>query len=143
MKKTWLQKLHTANNLPRVEKIKPRQFKRWGKGTIAIPAPIEIDALMRKVRRGRTTTINELRTAIAKKHKATIGCPITTGIFAWISAYAAEEAKTGTPWWRTLKNGGKLNPKYPGGVKRQRRLLEREGRVVYQKGSQFFVKGVE
>jgi len=53
--------------------------------------------------------------------KATIGCPITCGIFARIAAGAADEnAKEGkqniTPYWRTLKAGGVINEKYPGGV---------------------------
>jgi hypothetical protein len=67
------------------------------------------------------TTVNDIRNAVARKHGADIGCPITTGIFAWIAAYAAEElAAAGrrriTPYWRTLKSDGEINPKYPGGV---------------------------
>ena len=67
-----------------------------------------------------------MRKALAKKHGATIACPITTGIFAWIAAHAADEAESAgarriTPYWRTLKTGGELNPKYPGGVKKLRR----------------------
>ena len=74
---------------------------------------------MRKVPKGKLTTINEIRSALARKHRVDVGCPITTGIFAWIAANAAEEAaadgaKRVTPYWRTLKTGGELNPKYPG-----------------------------
>ena len=65
---------------------------RWGEGTVAIPAPMDIDAVMRRVPRGQVITINEIRRAVARQHGATIGCPITTGIFAWIAAHAAEEA---------------------------------------------------
>ena len=94
---------------------------RWGRGTVVIPAPFEVDALMKRVPRGKLTTINEIRAALARKHRATIGCPITTGIFAWIAANAAAEAaaagqKAITPYWRTLKAGGQLNEKYPGGL---------------------------
>jgi hypothetical protein len=69
---------------------------------------------------------------------ATIGCPITTGIFAWITAHAAmEEATEGgeeiTPYWRTLKTGGALNPKYPGGIEGQRARLRSEGHTIIQK----------
>jgi hypothetical protein len=47
-----------------------------------------------------------------------MGCPITTGIFAWVAANAAEEQKQKgekdiTPYWRTLKNDGVINEKYP------------------------------
>jgi len=75
-----------------------------------IPAPMEVDEIMRQVPEGKLITINEIRSILAKKHNATIGCPITTGIFAWIAANAAEEArmegkKSITPYWRTLKTG--------------------------------------
>ncbi|MFQ6079623.1 MAG: hypothetical protein ACE5NJ_10890, partial [Thermodesulfobacteriota bacterium] len=77
-----------------------------------------------------------------------IGCPITTGIFAWIAAHAAmEEAVEGkeeiTPYWRTLKAGGELNPKYPGGIKGQRARLQLEGHRVVQKGKKYIVVDYE
>ncbi len=98
--------------------------KKWCTGTLVIPAPIQVDELMKKVLRGRLITINEIRLALAAKHHATIGCPLTTGIFAWISANAAGELKQQgatdiTPYWRTLKTGGLLNEKYPGGLEAQ------------------------
>ena len=87
---SWSQKLHDSKGLPKVEKITDKMSKRWGTGTVVIPAPIEVDELMRKVTSGKLTTINEIRAALAKKHVASIGCPITTGIFAWVAAHAAE-----------------------------------------------------
>jgi alkylated DNA nucleotide flippase Atl1 len=48
---------------------------------------------------------------------------------------AAEEGEQGTaPYWRTLKSGGILNEKYPGGVKEQKRRLEEEGHKVVLQG---------
>ena len=99
---------------------------------MVVPAPIEVDELMRKVPKGKVTTINQLREQLARKHGVSIACPITTGIFAWIAAHAAAEAqaegkKRFTPWWRTLKTGGELNPKYPGGIRVQAALLRAEG----------------
>lgn len=143
-KKTWCQKLNEDKGLPKVELIDQKLSKRWGTGTVVIPAPIEVDQMMRKVSKGKLTTINEIRSALARKHNATIGCPITTGIFAWISANASEEQKRNgqknlTPYWRTLKTGGFLNEKYPGGVEAQRKLLEQEGHLVVQKGKKYFV----
>ena len=138
-KKSWVEKLNDNKGLPKVVVITDEMSKRWGTGSVAIPAPLEVDGLMRRVPKGKLTTINEIREAVAKKHKATIGCPITTGIFAWVSANAAEELKqTGktdiTPYWRTLKVGGILNPKYPGGAEGQNKLLEKEGHKIIQKG---------
>jgi hypothetical protein len=144
-RKTWREKLQDSKDLPKVEIIPDRMNARWGKGTLVIPAPKEVDELMRRVPKGKLTTINELRAALAAKHRATIACPITTGIFAWISAHAAEELSASkpkariTPYWRTLKTGGLLNEKYPGGVAQQRRLLEAEGHSIRSKGKHYQV----
>ncbi len=147
-RKTWQEKLADSKDLPRVEKITAKMRQSWGQGTFVIPAPMEVDAIMRKVRKGRLITINEIRALLAKKHGATIGCPITTGIFAWIAAHAAEEAadagkKRITPYWRTLKSGGELNPKYPGGIDHLRARLEGEGHTVEPKGKRFLVRDYE
>lgn len=142
-KKSWTEKLEDSKDLPRVEKITPRMSKRWGAGTIVIPAPLEVDEMMRRVPMGRVTTINEIRIVIAKKNKATICCPITTGIFARIAADAAEEQKEKrtdiTPYWRTLRADGEINEKYPGGVEGQRKLLEKEGHRIVEKGKKYVV----
>jgi hypothetical protein len=92
-KKTWCEKLNDSKGLPKVEKITDNMSKRWGTGTVVIPAPTEVDEIMRKIPEGKLSTINEIRAALATKHKATIGCPITTGIFAWVVAHATEEQK--------------------------------------------------
>jgi alkylated DNA nucleotide flippase Atl1 len=147
-KPTWSEKLNDSKGLPKVEKITDKMSKRWGSGTVVIPAPIEVDELMRKVPAGKLVTINEIRAALARKHKATIGCPMTTGIFAWIAAHAAEERgqsgdKDVTPYWRTLKTGGVLNEKYPGGAEAQKLRLEREGHAVVKKGKKYAVLNYE
>jgi len=147
-RKTWSEKLRDSKGLPRVEKITDKMSKRWGEGTVVIPAPMEVDEMMRKVPEGKVITVNEIRDALAKKHGATIGCPLTTGIFAWVAANAAEEErKKGkkhiTPYWRILKMGGVINPKYPGGVEAQKELLEKEGHKVIQKGKKYVVVGYE
>jgi len=138
-RKSWVEKLHDSKGLPKVEKITEKMSKRWGTGTVVIPAPLEVDALMKKVPEGKLVTVNGLREALAKKHKASIDCPMTMGIFAWVAANAAEEQRQSgvediTPYWRTLKAGGVLNPKYPGGVEGLKKLLEAEGHKIVQKG---------
>jgi len=147
-KKSWSEKLEDSKDLPRVEKIEGKLIKRWGTGTVVIPAPMEVNELMKRVPEGKITTINEIRAALAKRHGATIGCPITTGIFAWIAANAAEEERQKgeqeiTPYWRTLKTGGAINEKYPGGVEAQRELLEKEGHKVIQKNKKYIVANYE
>jgi hypothetical protein len=144
-KKSWQEKLAVNKGFPKVCAIDSTKSKRWGTGTFVIPAPLEVDELMRRVPEGKLTTIDELRQVLARRHGATIACPITTGIFAWISAHAAAEAeangqKNANPYWRTLKSKGELNPKYPGGIAGLKRKLSAEGHRVIRKGKRFFVK---
>jgi alkylated DNA nucleotide flippase Atl1 len=147
-KKTWIEKLHEEKKgLPKVVRIKGRQEKIRGKGTMAIATPWIVDEIMRSVPKGKVITINRIRERIAKKFKATIGCPITTGIFSWIAAYAAEEMRSQgkkriTPWWRTLKGTGFLNEKYPGGAENQKKLLIKEGHKIRQAGKRFYVEDI-
>jgi len=147
-KKSWGEKLADNKGFPKVCKIDATKSKRWGTGTFVIPAPMEVDSLMRRVPKGKLTTIDELRKVLARKHHATMACPITTGIFAWIAAHAAAEAaakgkKRITPFWRTLKSKGELNPKYPGGIAALTRHLSSEGHRVVQKGKRVFVENFE
>jgi hypothetical protein len=132
-KKTWREKLAESKDPPK---------------TMVIPSPAEVDDVMRRVPEGRLVTISGIRACLAKKHRTDIACPMTTGIFAWIAAHAAEEAraegeKNVTPYWRTLKTGGELNPKYPGGIPALRRLLVAEGHRVIRRGSKFIVADFE
>jgi alkylated DNA nucleotide flippase Atl1 len=144
-KPSWQEKLHDSKGGPKVSVINEKLSKSWGKGTVVIPAPMEVDGYMRQVPKGKLITINDIRQALAIKHGTTIGCPITTGIFAWIAANAADEQKQQgtneiTPYWRTLKTGGIINEKYPGGAEAQKVLLEQEGHVVIKKGKNYVVK---
>ena len=134
-RKTWQEKLADDKDFPRVVEITDKMSKRWGTGTVVIPAPREVDEIMGKVPRGKLITINQIREIVAQKHGASIGCPITTGIFVGIAARAAEEAaaegkKDITPYWRTLKTSGLLNEKYPGGVDAQAAHLREEGHTI-------------
>src|SRR5438552_9094887 len=145
-KKSWREKLADSKDFPRV--CDASKSKRGGSGTFVIPAPREVDTLMKKVRRGKLTTIDTIRKALAKTHGTTTACPITTGIFAWIAANAAEQdeqdgRKRITPYWRTLKTGGELNPKYPGGIKNLRARLAAEGHRVIKKGKRYVVADYE
>ena len=135
LKKSWREKLADDKDFPRVVEITGKMSTRWGTGTVVIPAPREVDEIMRSVPRGKLITINQIRAKLAKRHGATIGCPITTGIFTNIAARAAEEAtaegkKDITPYWRTLKASGVLNEKYPGGVEAQAARLKEEGHAI-------------
>ena len=143
-RKSWREKVADSKGLPKIGKVMGKMTRRWGTGTMVIPAPREVDQVMRTVPMGKLITINEIRAVLASKHNVNLSCPITTGIFAWIAAHAAEEAaaageKNITPYWRTLKTGGELNANYPGGVSALTKRLRAEGHKVAQKGRRYFV----
>lgn len=146
--KTSRENLADAKDMPRVAPLTGGMEERYGPGTILIPSPEEVDELMRQVPRGKLVTINQLREHLAERHGADVACPIATGIHARIAAGAAGEwleegRKRGTPFWRTLKSGGELNEKYPGGAHGQRGRLEAEGHAVVPRGKRRFVEDFE
>jgi hypothetical protein len=147
-RKSWREKLADSKGLPKVAEVSGKMSRRWGTGKMVIPAPLEVDALMKKVPKGRVVTVNSLRAALATRHKADFACPLTTGIFTWIAAHAAAEAeadgaKRVTPYWRTLKNGGELNAKFPGGVEAVAKRLRAEGHKIVKQGKRLLVAGYE
>jgi len=70
---SWQQKLADDKGLPKVVEINENMSKRWGTGTVCIPAPSEVDEIMRQVPSGKLITINQIRDMVAKRHGATIG----------------------------------------------------------------------
>ena len=147
-KKSWREKLADDKDLPKIGTASGKHSQHWGVGRFVIPAPREVDALMKQVPKGRLVTINELRAALAAKHQVDFACPLTTGIFSWIAAHAAAEAeaegkKRVTPFWRTLKTGGEINPKYPGGAEGVAKRLRAEGHKTIAKGKRLLVADYE
>jgi hypothetical protein len=127
----WREKLERVQE-PKIVQIPRRMQARFGSGTMVIPRPLDVDALIRKVPKGKLITVMQLRQELAKRCKADVACPLTTGIFVRIAAEAAEESRRSgkklvTPYWRVLSQEGRLNPKFPGGVASQKRKLLAEG----------------
>jgi hypothetical protein len=79
VKLSWQEKLVRQDKLardrgfPKVVEITGKMSTRWGTGTCAIPAPREVDEIMRTVPKGKLITINQIREVIAKRHGATFG----------------------------------------------------------------------
>jgi len=97
-----------------------------------IPCGTEVEALVRKVRKGEPVTSDLLRERLAADHGADLACPLVTGIMLRIVAETAEEdlrmgKRRVAPYWRVLKPNGSLNPKFPGGIDRQAARLAEEG----------------
>jgi hypothetical protein len=150
-KKNWTEKLNDSKDLPKTITIDAKSNKiNWPNGTYFLPSPIEVDQLMKKVPKGKLTTTDYIRSTLASKHHTDYACPLVTGMFAWIASHAAQEQadagkKRITPYWRTLKAGGTLNEKFPGGVQNLKKLLRAEGHQVIRKGKSkhFMVKDYE
>ena len=109
--------------------------------------PLAYDRIMKTIPYGKVVTVGEIRAYLARTNGADFTDPITAGIFVSIAAWASFQ-RTGneTPYWRTLKAGGELNPKYPGGIEAQKEKLEAEGHTIIQKGRKnirFYVKDYE
>ena len=129
----WRTKLEKPNvELPKIVRVPRMWRKRFGKGKMVIAHPLDVDALIRKAKRGRLVTQTQLRERLAKKYKVDHACPLTTGIFVRIAAEAAEEDRRAgkariTPYWRVVRDDGSLNEKFPGGPPAQARRLRAEG----------------
>ncbi len=132
-KKSWKEKLEfSAEGYPKVVDIPDNWAKTMGHGKMIILTPKIIDEYIKTIPKGKLITINLIREKFAIEYNVETTCPLTTGIFTWIAAGAAEEDRTAgkkqiTPYWRVLKEGGKLNPKFPFGVDHQAKLLAAEG----------------
>lgn len=100
--------------------------------------------LLQVIPYGKVITLGEIREYFAKLNEADFTEPITAGIFVSIAAWASyQRSENLTPYWRTLKANGELNPKYPGGVEAQKEELEAEGHTIIKKGRtniRYFVK---
>lgn len=96
---------------------------------------MDYDRVMRLVPFGKLLTVGAIREYFARQSGADFTEPITAGIFVSIAAWASfQRTDRRTPYWRTLKAGGELNAKFPGGIEAQKELLEKEGHTVIQKG---------
>jgi hypothetical protein len=125
-KKTAKEKLENVKGLPKIVDTP--------KGVMVVPRPLDVDAIIRKAKRGMLVTTDQIRGELASKHKADYACPLATGIFIRIAAEAACEdllaRKEPTPYWRVIKNDGSLNEKFPGGCERQANILKEEGFTI-------------
>lgn len=130
-RKSWREKLQTDQQ-PKIVKLPPEAWAKMGGRTMLVSTPRDVDALIRKIPKGKAVTSALLRQRLASDFGAECACPTSTGIFVRIAAEAAEEdraagAKRITPYWRVIAKDGSLNEKFPGGVKAHAEHLKAEG----------------
>src|SRR6516164_9023409 len=131
---SWRAKLHKPV-LPKLVPVPEGMTKRLGRGMMLIPTALEVDAMIRKIPRGQVSTLAQLRKRLARWHNVDVTCPLVTGIFLRIVAEAAEEDRQAgrseiTPYWRIVREDGRLNAKFPGGTEAQAERLRAEGHIV-------------
>lgn len=147
-KKDFNAMLRDGKDMPKIQIITDEaSIKKYGGNRMYFAPPMDYDQVMRRVPLGKVITVGEIREYFAAQNGADFTEPITAGIFVSIAAWASHQrSKDKTPYWRTLRAGGELNPKYPGGVEEQKEMLEAEGHTVIQKGRtniKYYVKDYE
>lgn len=147
-KKDFNAMLHDSKDMPKIQIITDeKSIAKYGGNRMYFAPPMDYDRVMGRVPFGKLLTVGLIREKFAKENGADFTEPITAGIFVSIAAWASfQRGKDETPYWRTLKAGGELNPKYPGGVQAQKQRLEQEGHTVIQRGRtniRYYVKDYE
>lgn len=147
-KKDFNAMLHKDTDMPKVQIVTDEKtIEKYGGSRMYFAPPLYYDEVMKRIPKGRLTTVGEIRGYFARNAHADFTDPITAGIFVSIAAWASyQRSEDLTPYWRTLKANGELNPKYPGGVEAQKEKLEAEGHSIGQKGRtniKYYVKDFE
>ena len=147
-KKDFNAMLKESKGMPRLQIVTDEAtIKRYCGERMFFAPPLAYDAVMKRIPAGSVTTVGEIRAYFAHENDADFTEPITAGTFVSIAAWASEQRENDiTPYWRTLKNGGELNPKYPGGIEAQKAKLEAEGHTILTRGRtniRYYVQGYE
>lgn len=135
-KKDFNEMLRDSKDMPKFQTITDQKsIEKYGGDRMYFAPPMDYDRVMKMVPFGKVITIGDIRKYFARINGADFTEPITAGIFVSIAAWASyQRSANETPYWRTLKANGELNPKYPGGVEAQKQKLEAEGHTIVQKG---------
>lgn len=135
-KKDFNAMLHDSKDMPKLQIVTDEKtIAKYGGNRMFFAPPLAYDRIMKRVPVGKLTTVGDIRALLARRNNADFTEPITAGIFVSIAAWASHQRDNDeTPYWRTLKAGGELNPKYPGGTGTQRAKLEAEGHTIVERG---------
>lgn len=140
--------LQDPKDMPKIKIITDQKtIEKYGGEKMYFAPPLTYDELMKQIPKGKVITVTAIRAYLAKMNQADFTEPITAGVFVSIAAWASSQRQTDlTPYWRTLKAHGELQPKFPGGIDEQKRRLEEEGHTIIQRGRKnlrYYVKDVE
>lgn len=135
-KKDFNAMLKDSKDMPKIQIVTDKKtIEKYGGEKMYFAPPMDYDRVMKQVPKGKLLTVGAIREYFARQNGADFTEPITAGVFVSIAAWASHQRQDDpTPYWRTLKAGGELNPKYPGGVEAQKEKLEAEGHTVLTRG---------
>lgn len=110
-KTSWRAKLHKPM-LPKLVPVRDGMARRVGHGMMLIPTALEVDAMIRKIPRGKVSTRAQSRKRPVLWHNADVNMSAGDGIFLRIVTEAAEEDwQAGrpeiTPYWRVVRDDGR------------------------------------
>ena len=138
--KSFIEKLNNKKDIKIVESLSGNISWADEGNSMVVSTPLEIWSIIKLIPAFKVANIDSIRNFLSYKHSTDIACPLTTGIFLNICANASQEykllgkEKKIIPWWRTIKNNGDLNPKYPNSFRLQSELLEKENwKINYSK----------
>ena len=131
--KSWTEKFQSSR--PHEVKPAPIDIAGMKKGEIMlIPSPAIVARFIDGIPRGESMDVKTFRRKLARRYKAEVTCPITTGFHLRTVAEAALEAhKQGkalteiTPFWRVLDAGAPTTAKLSCGKAFVARLRRQEG----------------
>jgi len=132
-RKSWADRVRSAR--PHQVKPAPMDIAGMRAGQIMlVPSPRIIDEMIRAIPAGDSVDARTLRQRLARKYRAEVCCPITTGILLRMVAEAAYEAhRQGaalgeiTPFWRVLDGAAPAAKKLACGAGFISRQRKREG----------------
>jgi alkylated DNA nucleotide flippase Atl1 len=153
-RKTWKEKLEDNKKFPKILELKENfpcyaALRKMGAkpGDKVVLAPgKDIYQYMNQVPEGRLQTLSNICKKLASDYEVDYCCTLTTGIYVTIAANASKEMGEYLPFWRTIKNDGSLNPKYPGDAEYQKQRLIEEGFTIITRGRKnikYFVENFE
>lgn len=133
MAKSWGEKLLGG----KPAHVSPMTKDMWGlsKGDpLFIATPVMVRDYMKRIRKGSSKTIEQMRAELATANKAASTCPMTASIFARIAAEAAlEEMEAGkpadaiTPFWRLIDAKSPIAKKLSCGTTFVAKMRAKEG----------------
>lgn len=111
-----------------------KSTRMGGARTNYIPTVAEVASVIKSIPKGKTKTITQLRSELAKMKNTDTSCPAKLlKYWKWMAnlsdSLKSEHKEYDIPWWRVLKDG-KLSRHMPGGIENQKKLLSSEGVLI-------------